>query len=185
LAVSCLAQGAPEKQDDLSAKATRLSRALAALKAAPDDRISQRRYLDAFPRTYKEYLLLFDYRQPLYDGHEYVVAISSLAGNYETEVGSLLVNLSKDAHYDSDAPAYLQNATSIYAAEHTKTFAELLDKLPADRQANLISFLADVENHDSYPEYQALIDHLKAMGKTSLASKFETARTRRKKQPHD
>ena len=173
------------QREDLSARVTQLSNALAALKAAPDDRISQRRYLDAFPRTYKEYLLLFDYRQPLYDGHAYVVAISSLAGNYEQEVGSLLVNLSKDAHYDSDAPAYLQNATSIYAAEHTKTFSELLDKLPAEKQTNLIVFLADVENHDSYPEYQAAIDHLKAMGKTSLATKFETARTRRKKQPHD
>src|SRR5207249_2050739 len=116
---------------------------------------------------------------------EYIEAISPLAKYHELAVGSILVKLSKDAHYDADAPAYLQHATCGYAAEHTKTFSTLLKQLPPDKQVDLITFLADVENHHAYREYQAVIDHLKALGENTFAKRFELARGKREKQPHD
>ncbi len=107
-----------------------------------------------------------------------------MAKTHEEEVGKLLVTLSKDAHYNADAPAYLQSATSLYRSEHTQTFLSLLKGLPAAKQANLIAFLADVENHDAYPQYQIIIDHLKALGDVALAQKFELARAKRARQRH-
>jgi len=183
--VRCSGQSTVEQQEVVSVKATILRRALMELRATPDDRVAQIRYLEAFPKTYKEYRWFFDLGQPLYDGHVYVDPISALAKNHERTVGNILVNLSKDAHYEADAPSYLQEATCRYAGEHTKTFLTLLNQLPRDRQNNLITFLADVENHRAYPEYQIVIDHLKVLGEDMLAKKFELARSKREKQPHD
>ena len=184
VAVCGSTQRRPNQENGLSRKVTKLSGALADMRNSADDRRAQMRYLRAFPKTYKEYLELFDLGQPLYDGHEYVNAISPLAANYERTVGNILVNLSQDAHYDADAPSYLQQATSEYAAQHTKTFVSLLKRLPSMKEANLITFLADVENHRAYPEYQMIIDQLKTLGETALVNKFELARAKREKQPH-
>ena len=177
-------QKRPDQENGLSGKVTKLTAALAELRKSPDDRTAQMRYLEAFPKTYKEYLEFFDFGQPLYDGNEYVDVILPLAANYERSVGNILVNLSQDAYYDADAPAYLQHATSGYAAQYTKTFVSLLKRLSSAKKANLITFLADVENHRGYPEYQLIIDHLKILGETALAREFEIARAKREKQPH-
>ena|SRR2546422_5243893 len=182
--VFCSAGMGAGQQETISANATNLERALTQLRSTPDDPTAQRRYLEAFPHTYKEYLQLFDLGQPLYDGHDYVEGISSLAKNHELAVGKLLVNLSKDAHYDADAPSYLQQATCVYGSRYTRTFLALLKELAPIKQANLITFLADVENHRAYPEYEVIIDHSKALGEAALAKKFELARAKREKQPH-
>jgi hypothetical protein len=167
------------------AKAQKLSQALSQLQKTPDDPSAQGEYLEGFPQNYKDFLELFDLGRPLYDdSYEYVEAVSSLAKNHEAEVGKLLVELSKDAHYEADAPGYLRNAMAAYGSQYTKTFLARLKSLPAAKQANLITFVADVEAFDAYPEYQLIIDHAKALGETQLAKKFELARAKRSKQPH-
>jgi len=50
--------------------------------------------------------------------------------------------------------------------------------------ARLIAFSDDVENPAAYPEYQSIIDHLKALGDNAVADKFEIARKKRSRQPH-
>lgn len=161
-----------------------LEEALAALRKHPDDPSIQEHYIDAFPQTYKDFLELFDFRKPLYDGHEYVEALWSLVKHHEKRVGTLLVQLSEDAHYNVDAPSYLQNATADYASQYTNQFAGSLKSLPSNKRQNLITFLADVENHHSYPQYQVIINHLKGLGETAMAKQFEIARAKRIKQPH-
>jgi hypothetical protein len=165
--------------------AEKLTQALTQLQKTPGDKEVQERYLEAFPHTYKSFLDLFEPDCPLYDGYDYVDALYSLVGGHELEVGKLLVQLSKDAQYDADAPSYLQHATANFGSQHAKTFLALLKQLPVGKQVNLITFLADVENHGAYPEYQLIIDRLKALGEQTFAHKFETARARRSKQPHD
>jgi hypothetical protein len=93
------------------------------------------------------------------------------------------MGLGKDAHYEADAPSHLQQVTAVYGSQHTKLFAELLKELPAQKQSQLISFLADVENHAAYPQYQDIIGRLKATGERDLAGRFEEARNKRNKQP--
>jgi len=182
LICSPVASSAVDKE--VSKTAAQLTQALEQLQKTSDDPNIQERYLEAFPHTYKSFLELFEPDSPLYDGHEYLEALYSLAGRHEVDVGELLVRLSKDAHYDADAPSYLQHATTTFGGQYTKTFVVLVKKLPFDKQSNLITFLADVENHQAYPEYQLIIDHLKGLAERELAHKFEAARAKRSKQHH-
>jgi len=126
--------------------------------------------------------LFDDVDHELYDGHDFIDALSLTGEKHGTELGKLLVGLAKDAHKDADAPSYLQHLTAVYAGKHAKTFVELFDQLPSQKQAQLITFLADVEAHYSYPEYRTIIDALKRIGEDKLAIRFEKARTKREKQ---
>ncbi len=164
----------------LSLKAEKLTRVLDELQKTPDDPQVQEAYLRAFPGDYKSFLELFDFRRELYDGHDFIVVLPWLAKDHEAQVGKLLVQLSKDAHYEADAPSSLQDATAEYGSQHTKAFGELLKLLPPDKQDQLITFLADVESHSSYKEYQVIVDHLRALGDGALADKFERARRKRR-----
>jgi len=189
LTITCItavsiAWAIPASGKKLSPKAENLVAALAQLQNTPDDSQAQQRYLAAFPNTYTDFLDLFGFNHELYDGHEYIEVLSRLAKNNEMTVGRLLVALSKDAHYEADATSSLQQATAIYAADHTRHFLDLLQQLSEPEQRNLITFLADVENHAVYVEYQAIIDHAKSLGDASFVERLEQARTERSRQPH-
>lgn len=166
----------------LSPRARDLTQSLAALRANPADSQEQERYLKIFPHDYKEFLNLFDLDRELYDGHDFIEALSLTGKDHATELGKLLVGLAEDAHLDADAPNYLQHVTAVYAGQHAKTFAELFSHLRPQKQNQLISFLADAEAHYSYPEYQAIIDAFKRIREDKLAARFEEARAKREKQ---
>jgi hypothetical protein len=153
------------------------------LAARPDNSSIQERYLMAFPHTYKDFLGLFDYHRELYDGHDFISVLPSLAKHHETEVENLLVQLSKDAEKEADAPSYLQDVTAEYASRYTKTFTLLVNRLPGNERTLLIVFLSDVENFSVYPDYQTTIDHLKSLGHNHLAKEFEVARKKRSQRP--
>jgi hypothetical protein len=129
-------------------------------------------------------LNLFDLNHELYDGRDFIDALSLTGKDHSAELGALLVGLAKDAHYDADAPNSLQQVMAVYAGHDPKTFAELCKQLPPQKQTQLITSLADAESHYSYPEYQAIIDGLERIGEDKLAIRFEEARTERKRQPH-
>ncbi len=95
------------------------------------------------------------------------------------------MGLSKDAHWEGDATSWLREATATYAGQHTATFISVVEHLSSLERANLITFLADVENHISYKEYQQVINNLTALGQDKLAKEFEAARRKRARQPHD
>jgi hypothetical protein len=165
----------------LSSEGRKLTDALDKLQKEPNDPVVQEQYLRAFPHDYKGFLGLFDLGRELYDGHEFIVVLSSLAKNHETEVGRLVVQLGKEAHWDADAPNYLSHETTVYGGQHTKTFATLLRQLPTSERDNLVTFLAHAENLSAYPEFQELIDDLKNLGQNDLAKEFEAARTVRER----
>ena len=62
------------------------------------------------------------------------------------EVGSLLVQLSKDAEYEGNAPSCLHNVTANYGSHFTKSFAVFLHQLSPQDRGQLIDFLAEVES---------------------------------------
>jgi hypothetical protein len=176
---------ATAQERQLSPKARELTQALAVLRASPDNSPAQERYLKTFPHEYTEFLNLFDVGRELSDGYDFIDALSLTEKDHAAELGALLLGLAKDAHYKADAPSYLQHVTAAYASRHPSTFAELFKQLPSQKQTQLITFLADVEAHSSYREYQAIIDGLKRIGEDKLAMRFEEARTKRERQPHD
>ena len=164
-------------------KITRLVSARAGLQKNPEDPALQQKYLDAFPTKYSDFLLLFDDGRPLSDGYEYISVLPLLAKNNELEVGRLLVQLSKDAQWEADAPNFLQDATATYGSEHPIVFAKMLTQLPPADRSNLITFLADKET--TYPHYEKIIKELQAQHQVDLAAEFEAAREKRKKRLHD
>lgn len=162
-------------------EAQKLANALADLQRTPEDPTVQQTYLDAFPHDYKSFLQLFDYGGVLSDGHAYIQRLRTLSKTHELEVGRLLVQLSKDAHYEADAPSYLQHVTAAYGSEHPATFAALLKKLSPEDRGKLITFLADVEVHSSYLDYQNIVKELRARHEIELARQFELARQKRQR----
>src|SRR5579864_3618916 len=75
-----------------------LKAAFTSLKAKPADRAAQTRYLKAFPQDYRGFLALFGAGGYLADGYQcdYIFALTTLQAHHSTEVGRLLVELSKD-----------------------------------------------------------------------------------------
>ena len=175
----------PAEDGHASAEARKLTIALANLRKNPNDTTAQQAYLQAFPKTYASFLHLFGYPGgEMYDGsHEYMDVLPSLAVNHERGLGQLLIQLSKDAHYEADAPGDLQETTAKYASQHTKVFIELVKQLSIEKRAHLITFLADgVEDFSAYPEYQETIDLLNSLGEKCLAEEFQVAREQREHQ---
>jgi hypothetical protein len=163
--------------------AERLKVAFTSLKETPNSRSAQHRYLKAFPRTYNKFQSYFGTGGTLADGYEcdYIFALSTLQSHHVAEVGYLLVQLSKDAEYQRNAPSCLQNVMANYGSHFTKSFAAFLHQLSPQERGQLINFLADVESAH-YPEYQAIIQNLKSLKESDLAKEFQQAQAERSKQ---
>jgi hypothetical protein len=163
----------------------RLKSAFTGLKTNPNSRTAQHRYLKAFPHSYKKFQAYFGAGGVLADGNEcdYIFVLSALQSHHVAEVGSLLVQLSKDAEYQGNAPSCLHNVMANYGSHFTKSFAVFLHQLSPQERAQLINFLADVESAN-YPEYQAIIQNLKGLQESDLAKEFQQAQAERSRQSH-
>lgn len=159
------------------AHGAKLKAAFARLKANPNDPGAQNRYIKAFPHDYRGFLALFGAGGPLADGYQcdYIFALSPLQRGHATEVGRLLVQLSKDAEYQADAPSCLQHVTAIYASHYTKSFAGFLHALSEKERNQVITFLADADVV-SDREYQRTIRNLKQLNEAQLAKAFQEAK---------
>ena len=166
-----------------ASNAEKLKTAFTSLKATPNSRSAQHHYLKVFPRTYKKFQAYFGPGGALADGNEcdYIFALSALQGHHVAEVGGLLVQLSKDAEYEGNAPSCLHNVMANYGSHFTKSFAVYLHQLSPQERGQLINFLADVESAH-YPEYQAIIQNLKGLQETDLAKEFQQAQAEHAKQ---
>lgn len=169
----------------LSPQAQELKSLLTSLKERPNDKSIQLQYLEKFPKDIGAFRFLFDqsdFAELYLDSEEYISSLYDIEKDQPDTVGKILIGVSKDAPQGADALSYLRKVTAQYAGKHTATFAKLLhNNTDADR-AKLIKYLADVENHNFYPEYQQVITNLRKIGETDLARQFETARSTRMKQ---
>lgn len=163
----------------------RLQAAFSSLKATPNSRSAQHRFLKAFPRTYKKFQAYFGTGGALADGNEcdYIFALSTLQSHHVAEVGSLLVQLSKDAESQGNAPSCLQNVMANYGSHFTRSFALFLHQLSSQERGQLIDFLAELESAN-YSEYQGIIQNLKGLNEPELAKEFQQAQAERSKQSH-
>jgi len=165
LAINLAAMGAARKSP-AGSPAEELKTAFTQLKANPNDRAAQKRYLKAFPQDYRGFMALFGPGGSLADGYpcDYIFALSALQVHHSGQVGRLLVQLSKDAEYQADAPSCLQHVLANYGSRYTKSFAMFLHELsPRDRD-QLITFLADIDTKvTSNLDYQHIIRNLKQL----------------------
>ena len=161
----------------------RLKAAFNSLKTAPNNRSVQHHFLKAFPRTYKKFQAYFGPGGALADGYEcdYIFALSTLQSHHVAEVGSLLVQLSKDAEYHPSAPSCLQNVVAKYGNRHTKQFAGFLHQLSPQERGQLVTFLAAADLANG-PEYHGIIQNLKDLNESELAKEFQQAQAERSRQ---
>jgi hypothetical protein len=164
-----------------------LKSAFTHLKANPNDRAAQKRYLKAFPQDYRGFMAMFGAGGSLADGYQcdYIFALSALQSHHSSQVGRLLVQLSKDAEYQADAPSCLQHVLANYGSRYTKSFAAYLHELAPKERDQLITFLADIDTKvTSNLDYRRIIRNLKQLNEDELAKKFQQAQIDRARQPH-
>jgi hypothetical protein len=167
--------------------AEELKAAFTHLKANPNDRAAQKRYLKAFPQDYRGFIALFGSGGSLADGYQcdYIFALSALQIHHSDQVGRLLVQLSKDAEYQADAPSCLQHVLANYGSRYTKSFAGFLHELSPKERDQLIVFLADIDTKTtSNLDYRRIIRNLKQLNEPELAKKFQQVQIDRARQPH-
>lgn len=164
-----------------------LKAAFTHLKTNPNDRAAQKRYLKAFPQDYRGFMALFGAGGSLADGYQcdYIFALSALQAHHSDQVGRLLVQLSKDAEYQADAPSCLQHVLTNYGSRYTKAFAGFLHELSPKERDQLITFLADIDTKvSSNLDYRRIIRNLKQLNEPELAKKFQQAQIDRARQQH-
>jgi len=143
---------------------------------------AERLYLEAFPSNFTDfqrtfYGAHFDELYPTYEEH--LRLLQRLSGKRPREVLRIWLGVATNGRWDADAIGVLQQQLAAYGAENTKPFAQaLLEKPPKDR-LSIIRFLADVENHHAYTEYQQIMRNLQALGYRDLYTQFARAKQER------
>ena len=154
---------------------------------------AEARYLALFPKTFAEFTKTFAhtftpeglyYQELEKTSWQHLELLEQLAVKYPRAVLDIWLSVSANAHYDADAVSQLQHQLAEYAAKDTKTFAtEIMTKSDAQRR-NIITFLADVENHSAYEDYATILNNLEKLGQTKLRRLFLDAKAKRMKYRH-
>jgi len=187
LPVACFAEGEEEVVEEeasppKSPQALNLLAALSDLRKNPGESKLQEHFLNLFPKDIKSYEDLFDRDD---DGElsavygEYLKTLVTLWEYREHEVGRLVVDLAKQASGNKEAIGNLRGLTVDFGNHHPEEFSRLLKHLSKEDRGHLIAFLADVEDHVTYPEYEDLILALQNLDENKLAEEFRRAKEKR------
>jgi hypothetical protein len=150
--------------------------------------INKMRYIAAFPATKEKYTdIFYPYeKDELFEVRkEYMEHFISIGKVYPKEVLEKSIGIAKKMNGSDDVISMFQQNTTMLAGRESVFFAKEVKKLKKAEQASLIKFLADVEHHATYPEYQSLIDSLTADGEKALAEMLVLVREAKKKERHE
>ncbi|HTK21826.1 MAG TPA: hypothetical protein VL442_20055 [Mucilaginibacter sp.] len=168
----------------LSQTSQKIKTAYEELKRHRAAREKQLAYLKVFPQNKEQFTAIFDpddFGELYSDNFKYIDAFISLAKNYPGEVIDKLINIGKNLKFRADATGQMQHSIVGLGNQYTPLFSKKLKALSIIEVDHLITFLADVENHKAYSEYQQLIESLQKIGENKLAAKFIRARILREK----
>ena len=84
---------------------------------------------------------------------EHLTLLNSLSEKYPHEVLRIWFGVAINGRWDADAVGMVQHQLAQYAVDHTHECVLALAAMPNEEKANIIRFLADVENHYAYVEY--------------------------------
>jgi hypothetical protein len=184
LIVSGINATASSQNNKLIPEALRLKTAFDQLQNDPKSVELQKNYIDLFPDNSVIFKKVFAAPEldQLYDHYpQCIYKLKDVWDNYPELVGSKLIQLSIGLKkWDADAIGLVQKLTVDYANTHMDVFLNKVKQLDEQGKNTLITFLADVENHNAYKRYQDLIDNLKNKHESDLAISFEKARELRK-----
>ena len=154
------------------------------LKSDSSSNRKQLAYLTEFPNNSGTFMAVFmppDFGELYSDSYKYIEALIGLAKTYPSKVIKKSLNIGKGLKWEADATGQMQQSIVELGNKNIHIFSQQLNSLPTIEAAHLITFLADVENHKAYPEYQQLIESLQRIGENQLATKFIAARALREK----
>lgn len=166
----------------LSARSKQIKNAYEELENDTGSKKNQLTYLHIFPTSSKEFKEIFDpkdFGQLYNDSYKYIEAFVKLDKYYPMQVIDKAVDIGKNLIWDADATGQIQQEIVNMGNKYIAVFIKKLESLASNEKAKLITFLADVENHKAYPEYQQLIQSLDNNGQHNLAKQFTDARSRR------
>ncbi len=161
----------------------RIKKAFDHLSADPSSKVMQAEYVAAFPENTNDFLRVFNPKQfdQLYqNSFEYLNVLEKCGTSFPNEVINKCIHIGKNLVWDADAVGQLQHICVRMASAHPTVFLKQVDKLRTIEKDSLISFLADVENHNTFKDYQQLIDVLNSIGEVQIAERFENERSKRK-----
>jgi hypothetical protein len=179
LSVCCHAQ-----QQKLSPEAEKIKKAYEWLMKQPNLPENQLYYLEVFPATKDEYIKIFaphTLDELYFNAPAYLSKFRELANMYPKQVLPKGIAIGKDLVYAQDPAETMQRTIMEMANHDTRTFAAAVHKLKRKEQTGLIRFLADVPDHNNYPEYQKLINRLEKADETKIADMLVAERDARMK----
>ena len=143
----------------------------------------QEKYITEFPDNAITFKKVFDsptFNQLYNDSHLYIFKLSELSQNHPKLVGEKLIKLCFELKvWNADATSYIQHETMIYANKYFNEFVGLSKKLNNENLKSLITFLTDVENFNSYHDYENFTKKLKLNNESNLLVLFEKSRKKR------
>jgi hypothetical protein len=162
--------------------AVKIKSAYELLLADTSNKKLQESFVVAFPSNTRSFLDVFqakNFDQLYNESYKYLELFEKCAAEYPQEVLGKCVNIGRYLIWDGDAVGQLQNICISLSIEYPRVFLNDYQTLSIKDQNGLISFYADVENFDAYPEFQELIDKLNSIGQSAISRKLENARTKR------
>jgi hypothetical protein len=167
----------------VSAQSARLEEMRKAAEASPGTE-SEKAYLAAFPSSYSAFRATFYGKNldELYPTHaEHLQLLQKLQKKHPNEVLAIWLGVATGGKWDADALGYLQHQLAGWGAANTKAFAGVLNARAPGERRSIVRFVADVENHRAYSDYDLILKNLKALGFDELYKEFLAARTSRMK----
>jgi len=143
----------------------------------PDNKEIQKQYINDFPDNTDVFKKVFHsstFDQLYMVSHLYILKLAELSKNFPVLVGDKLIKLCIGLkEWDADAIGYIQHVTMGYANSNYSDFTQLIKKLNNYDLDTLATFLADVENHSAYGDYQKFMYKLKTNNETELFDLFK------------
>lgn len=146
---------------------------------------NQLHFIESFPDTKDYYIEVFTphtFDQLYFNYEAYVSKYRELSKMYPKQVMIKSITISKQLHTSKGPAAIMQETIMETANISPKAFAVVVNKLKKKEQISLVQFLADVPDHNNYPQYQTLIKKLEDNGDTKIADLMIEARDQRMKQ---
>jgi len=166
--------------DNLIPEAQAIKTAYDNLLKNPDNKDLQKDYVIVFPDNPEVFKRVFHsptFDQFYGDSHSYIYKLAELSNDYSDLVGAKLIKLCVGLKkWDADAIGDIQHMTMGYANSKYSDFVGLIKKLNKQDLDSLTTFLADVENHSAYEDYQKFMDKLNSNNEPGLFNLFKNAK---------
>ena|ERR1700744_298559 len=175
------------RSQQLSEASERVKIAFNKLKSDSSSVKNKMAYLNIFPKNKKQFMDIFqpeNFGQLYPESNKYIEMFIGLAKHFPDKVIDKSVDIGADLKWEADATGQMQNSIVDLGNEHIDVFSKKLNSLPKVKRDQLITFLADAENHKAYHTYEQLIKSLQKVNENNLAIQFIRARKLREKNNH-